>query len=354
MRDAQSAFDQVISFAGTTISDEDVSTVLGLVGRDLLFEIVEAVLDEDGPRGFALADRAAESGQDLRLVCRELSSLVRDLLIVSVDPARAADGEVAEGERARLTALAARFSREDLMRAFDVLTKAEYDIRTASHPRYHFEMALLRWMHLRKLVPLTDLLAGGAGGASPPRGASGPSRPAAPRPSPRSSPRAVAPAPPLSRSAPPPRAGAPAPAAPADEGPSPMLAGAALKEALLAEVRANRSTLYSLAIAMAARIDVGDDRVVFTFAAKQTVARSQLEQQRPWLEAVVQRLAGRPMPVVALQVETTQSEPAAAPPPAPAAAVDGALDAKAEALSSPAVQALLDVFPAEIRDVEEL
>jgi hypothetical protein len=133
-----------------------------------------------------------------------------------------------------------------------------------------------------------------------------------------------------------------------------MLAGAALKEALLAEVRANRSTLYSLAIAMAARIDVGDDRVVFTFAAKQTVARSQLEQQRPWLEAVVQRLAGRPMPVVALQGETTQNEPAAAPPPAQAAPADGPRDAKAEALSSPAVQALLDVFPAEIRDVEEL
>jgi DNA polymerase III subunit gamma/tau len=57
MRDAQSALDQVIAFAGTTISAEDVSTVLGLVGRDLLFEIVEAVVDEDAPRAFALADR---------------------------------------------------------------------------------------------------------------------------------------------------------------------------------------------------------------------------------------------------------------------------------------------------------
>ena len=73
MRDAQSAFDQVIAFAGQTITVDDVSTVLGLVGRDLLFDIVEAVVDEDGPRAFALADRAVESGHDLRLVCRELS-----------------------------------------------------------------------------------------------------------------------------------------------------------------------------------------------------------------------------------------------------------------------------------------
>ena len=32
----------------------------------------------------------------------------------------------------------------------------------------------------------------------------------------------------------------------------------------------------------------------------------------------------------------------------------GKRDVKAEALSSPAVQAMLDVFPAEIRDVEEM
>ena len=168
MRDAQSALDQVIAFAGNTISVDDVSAVLGLIGRDLLFDIVEAVLDEDGPRAFALADRAVESGHDLRLVCRELAGLVRDLMIVSVDPARASEGEIAETERARVVELAKRFSREDLMRAFDVLAKAEQDIRNASQPRYHLEMALLRWMHLRKLVPLTDLLDQMGGGASRP------------------------------------------------------------------------------------------------------------------------------------------------------------------------------------------
>src|SRR6185503_17445623 len=38
MRDAQSAFDQVIAFAGASISADAVSTVLGLVRRDLLFD----------------------------------------------------------------------------------------------------------------------------------------------------------------------------------------------------------------------------------------------------------------------------------------------------------------------------
>src|SRR5437773_3795043 len=89
MRDAQSALDQVIAFAGGTIGVDDVSTVLGLVGRDLLFDLVDAVVAEDGPAAFALADRAVEAGHDLRLVLRELSRVVRDLMIVSVDPSRA-------------------------------------------------------------------------------------------------------------------------------------------------------------------------------------------------------------------------------------------------------------------------
>src|SRR6185503_12625346 len=161
MRDAQSKLDQVIAFTGKTITAEDVATVLGLVGRDLLLDTLQAVADEDAPASFALAARAVEMGYDLRAVCRELSRVVRDLLVVSVDPARVNDPEIAgEGERERLKTLAGRFSREDLLRAFDLLTRAEADIRGASQPRYHLEMALLRWMHLRKLVPIEDLIAG--------------------------------------------------------------------------------------------------------------------------------------------------------------------------------------------------
>ena len=107
MRDAQSAFDQVIAFAGTTISADDVSTVLGLVRRDLLMDIAEAVAREDGAAVFELAARAVESGYDMRHVIRELARLNRDLLLVGVDPSRLNDPEIAaEGERERIRALA--------------------------------------------------------------------------------------------------------------------------------------------------------------------------------------------------------------------------------------------------------
>ena len=225
MRDAQSALDQVMAFAGQTISVDEVSAVLGLVGRDLLFQLIESVVAEDGPRAFALADRAVESGHDLKLVCKELSRVVRDMMVLSVDPARAGDGELGDGEREQLVELAAHFSREDLMRAFELLAKAELDIRNASQPRYHFEMVLLRWMHLRKLVPLTEWMermSGGGGLKMPAPRAVAPSKP-------RATERPLAPAPPRPLAAPASSSASP-PAASKEGGP--------LKDAFLAEVRA--------------------------------------------------------------------------------------------------------------------
>src|SRR5579862_8751592 len=52
MRDAQSKLDQVIAFTGDTVTVNDVSTVLGLVGRDLVFDVLQAVADENAAAAF--------------------------------------------------------------------------------------------------------------------------------------------------------------------------------------------------------------------------------------------------------------------------------------------------------------
>src|SRR5436189_2644550 len=69
MRDAESKLDHVIAFTGKTVTAGDVATVLGLVGRDLLLDTLQAVAGEDAPAAFALAATAVEMGYDLRLVC---------------------------------------------------------------------------------------------------------------------------------------------------------------------------------------------------------------------------------------------------------------------------------------------
>ena len=379
MRDAQSAFDQVIAFAGERIASDDVSTVLGLVRRDVLFDLADAVVREDGAAAFELAGQAVESGYDLRVVVRELARLTRDILVVHVDPSRLTDPELAaEGERDRLKALAGRFSAEDLMRAFDVLTKVEFEIRGSAYPRYHLEMALLRWIHLRKLVPISELIQGLESSSSPsvPR-----TKPAVPisQPPPASRPAALPPRAvsvpaetPQPRPAPtPPRpsstaaamvkaveARAEAKAAPAptngDAMPDVQRVGPGeLKEAFLNEVRKSKKFFYGTVVAQAQRIDVEGDRVVFTFAPQHRALRDQLDQTRTWLDALATQLSGRKMSVASAEGAAPASKPGAPGPAAPGPQKDRQSDLRQQALADSGVQAMLDVFAAEIKDVEE-
>ncbi|MBA3641718.1 MAG: DNA polymerase III subunit gamma/tau [Acidobacteria bacterium] len=367
MRDAQSAFDQVIAFAGKTITPEDVASVLGLVHRDLLLDIADAVAAEDPAAVFALAGRAVESGYELRSVVRELARLTRDLMVVKIDPARASDPEIAaEGqERTRIVALAPRFSSEDLMRAFEVLTKAEYEIRGSTQPRYHLEMALLRWIHLRKLVPLSDLIQGLEKGA-PAAPRSGPAGPAASRqtlaaPATQARP-SVPPKQPAAAAATaravetrreaPARPAAPAPVAASSAEP---VAAGQLKEAFLEDVRKGKKFFHGTVIAMAQKIEHDEDKIVFTFGPHHRALRAQLDQNRPDLEERASRLAGRRITILSAEgVPTVVPGKAGGSQGRAAGAPDERkTELKQQALEDSGVQAMLDVFAAEIKDVEE-
>lgn len=354
MRDAQSKLDQVIAFTGATVGVDDVSTVLGLVGRDLLLDIAQAVADEDAAAAFRLAGRAVEMGYDLRLVCRELSRVVRDLLVLSVDPSRISDPEIAgEGDRERLQALGGAFSREDLLRAFDVLTRAEFDIRSAAEPRYHLEMMLLRWIYLRKLVSIDDLISGA--------GVSAAGRPA---------PRATGQTAPKVQSSPltakvPPRAERPVRNAKSDEptraasgrtelpGGGELPAGTALKDALLAEIRKSKVVFYNTIVVQALKVVTTTDTVTFSFSPAHRALRDTFEQNRPWIEKLAEKAAGRRIKVLSERDEAPAA-PAVADADSNREASDRKTALKEEALADEGVQALLDVFPAEIRDVEEV
>lgn len=377
MRDAQSKLDQVIAFTGTTITTDDVGTVLGLVGRDMLLGVLQAVSDEDAVAAFALAGRAVEMGYDLRLVCRELSRVVRDLLVLSIDPSRAADPEIAgEGERDRLLALATRFSREDLLRSFDLLTRAETDIRGAAQPRYHLEMALLRWIHLRKLVPIEELIQSAGSGGGPVRSpagggpsslrsampAAGPSRLA---PTPASSPAqrpttSAAPSSPRPAAVPSPSQSRQPAAAPRAAASEPLtqvpaqggLGGSALKDAVLNEARTTSRMMYNTLLVQAQKIEVLGDRLILTFAASFKYGPT-FEKYKTALEGIASKLSGRKITV---EADGSGAEVPAegAPKARPAADAGKQAALKEQALADAGVQALLEVFPAEIRDVEEM
>jgi|GEM_PF-255637 len=182
MRDAQSAFDQVISFSEGAIEAADVEAALGLAGAQVLARVVRAVAEERPAEMVAVVDELVSRGHDLRNFCRDLLAHLRDLLVFKVagDSAAFAD----EAERRGLAEAARDFSEADLVRLFHSLTETERQLREGIHPRYQLEIGLVKMVEMRRLAPLSKIIerlsaleeamrggkipAGGAGGQTPP------------------------------------------------------------------------------------------------------------------------------------------------------------------------------------------
>jgi hypothetical protein len=123
------------------------------------------------------------------------------------------------------------------------------------------------------------------------------------------------------------------------------------REAFTADVKRSKGKLFYNTIVMSAkRIDITDGRVTFVFGQRPAVLAGQFEQQRGSLQEIATTIAGRAMEIAA--VEERDTAPAASAQAAATASTQDRL--KASVMNEPAVQAMLDVFPAEIRDVEEM
>ena len=137
-----------------------------------------------------------------------------------------------------------------------------------------------------------------------------------------------------------------------------------LKDLLLAEIRKSKAVFYNTVVAQAQKIEVGAGKVTFAFSANQNALRAMFEQNRAWLESIAEKLAGRKVVVDSVQAgaepaagsadgaRSADNQPGAGG--APSGRPDRKTALKEQAMADAGVKALLEVFPAEIRDVEEM
>jgi DNA polymerase-3 subunit gamma/tau len=157
MRDAQSAFDQVISFSEGKIGTEDVEAALGLASSELLSRVVRAVAEQKPAEALAVVADLTARGHELRNFCRDLLAHVRDLLVVKVS-GDAGMSDAADSERRALLEEARDFSESDLVRFFNSLTETEKHLREGAHPRYQLEIGLVKLVEMRRLAPLGQIV----------------------------------------------------------------------------------------------------------------------------------------------------------------------------------------------------
>jgi DNA polymerase-3 subunit gamma/tau len=158
MRDAQSLLDQVISYAGKEIRDEDIVDVLGLVDQKILYDTLEAIFDKDAGRCMDVVEQVYLYGYDIQHFCRELLHSLRNLILIKVSQHPEHLIELPEEELQALRKLAERLPFDHLNHLFNLLLKGEEEVVQSTFPRTMLEMTLIRMATLRPVLAIEDIL----------------------------------------------------------------------------------------------------------------------------------------------------------------------------------------------------
>lgn len=158
MRDALSALDQLISFRGDALTEDDVLAVFGLVSRRSLEGLATAVLKGDMPEILRLVGLFDSAGKDMRRLTVELMEHFRHLLVyLYVGDAMSTLDATPEQIRA-LSEQAALADAVRVHQIADQLAEMEGRLRFALSVRTLIEMTLIRCARIATAVSLEEVL----------------------------------------------------------------------------------------------------------------------------------------------------------------------------------------------------
>ena len=158
MRDAQSNFDQVISFSGEKIRSEDVCIALGIASTDMMKQVLDAISDNTPKKILDVVTELISRGQDLRNFSRDLLAVIRDLMVFKVSGGESSLVETSALSDDEIRLYSGRFQEADFIRFFNSVCETESALKEAVQPRYVLETGLVKLTEMRRVAPIEQLL----------------------------------------------------------------------------------------------------------------------------------------------------------------------------------------------------
>jgi len=158
MRDGQSIFDQVISYAGMKIADTDVEEILGLVDRKYLFSLSAAVLQRDAGRCLTILEEAYLAGIDMKHFYQMMLKHFRNMLLIKIAADGSSSFDIAPEQILKLKDQVQSVSRETLQRYLEILIKEEDSFRRSQEARMKLETVIVGLAYLEPIIPLGEII----------------------------------------------------------------------------------------------------------------------------------------------------------------------------------------------------
>lgn len=143
LRDACSIFDQVVTFAGNTVTYKSVIENLNILDYDYYFSMMDSVLKEDIPNALLIYNEVLNNGFDGHVFVAGLAEHLRNLLVCK-DPATLQLLEVGQNIREKYKTQCDKCSLQLLMRALGLVNRCDVAYKAARNPRLQVEFMLMQ------------------------------------------------------------------------------------------------------------------------------------------------------------------------------------------------------------------
>lgn len=143
LRDALSLLDQAIAHGGGAVAQDSVRAMLGVVGQDHLYSILQALAARDGAALVVEAGRMAELSLSFDAALQDLASLLHRLSLAQAVPATVGEDDPDHGA---VNELAGRFPADDLQLYYQIAIQGRSDLGLAPDEHAGFTMTLLRML----------------------------------------------------------------------------------------------------------------------------------------------------------------------------------------------------------------
>ncbi len=170
VRDSLSLTDQAIAFGSGKVMASQVADMLGAVGGDLVWPLLEAIASADGPGALAEAERISERGLSCDQALQDIAGILHRVAMAQHGAQLAPD----EPDTARIAALASRLDAGRVQVMYQVAVLGRRDLPLAPDEIAGFGMAVMRMLSFGTASPGELLPARAAPSVSAPRGEAGP------------------------------------------------------------------------------------------------------------------------------------------------------------------------------------
>ena len=182
MRDALSSLDQLISFKGNKVTEEDALGVFGLVSRSALENLAGAILKGDTAAILESIEMFDSAGKNMRRLAGELLSHFRNLVVLQALGPNSKSLEATPDQVKTLVAQAEGIDPGRVFRVCDQIAEMEDKLRYVLSVRTLIEMSLIRASRIATTATVEELMK--AVRALKEGGVAGPAIPPSPSPIP--------------------------------------------------------------------------------------------------------------------------------------------------------------------------